>query len=67
MKTTNILIVVFICYVLFLGSLLYYSTSNDVTGMYIIGVFEFLCLLALIALYLHKIDLKKTNIKHGRR
>jgi hypothetical protein len=59
--TTNILIVVFICYFLFLGSLFYYSMSNDVTGMYIIGMFEFLCLLALIVLYLHKKELK-TNI-----
>jgi hypothetical protein len=58
MKTTNILIVVFICYSLFLGSLFYYSTFNDTTGMYIIGMLEVLCLLALIALYLDKKDLK---------
>jgi hypothetical protein len=58
MKTTNLLIVVFISYFLFLGSLIYYSTSNDTTGMYIIGIFEILCVLALIALYLHKKDLK---------
>jgi hypothetical protein len=57
--TTNILIVVFICYLLFLGSLFYYAASNDVPGMYIIGIFEVLCTLALIVLYLHKIDLKK--------
>jgi hypothetical protein len=56
--TTNILIVVFICYFLFLGSLFYYAMSNDTTGMYIIGMFEFLCLLALIVLYLHKKELK---------
>jgi len=56
--TTNLLIVVFTCYRLFLGSLFYYSASNDTTGMYIIGMFEVLCLLALIALYLHKKDLK---------
>lgn len=56
--TTNLLIVVFTCYFLFLGSLFYYSASNDTTGMYIIGMFEVLCLLALIALYLHKKDLK---------
>jgi hypothetical protein len=56
--TTNILIVVFTCYFLFLGSLFYYGSSNDVTGMYIIGIFEVLCLLALIALYLHKKELK---------
>jgi hypothetical protein len=59
MKTTNILIVVFICYFLFLGSLFYYAMSNDTTGVYIIGMFELLCVLALIALYLHKKDLKK--------
>jgi hypothetical protein len=57
MKTTNILIVVFICYFLFLGSLFYYAASNDTTGMYIIGMFELLCVLALIALYLHKKEL----------
>jgi uncharacterized membrane protein (GlpM family) len=62
--TTNILIVVFICYFLFLGSLFYYAASNDVTGMYIIGMFELLCTLALIVLYLHKKDLKReTNGK----
>jgi hypothetical protein len=58
MKTTNILIVVFICYFLFLGSLFYYSMSNDVTGMYIIGIFEVLCLLGLIVLFIHRKDLK---------
>jgi hypothetical protein len=58
MKTTNILIIVFICYSLFLGSLFYYSASNDTTEMYIIGMLEVLCVLALIALYLHKKDLK---------
>ena len=62
MKTTNILIVVFICYFLFLGSLLYYSMSNDTTGMYIIGMFELLCVLALIALYLHKKELKNNKL-----
>jgi hypothetical protein len=61
MKTTNILIVVFICYFLFLGSLFYYSMSNDVTGMYIIGIFEVLCLLGLIVLFIHRKDLKNTN------
>jgi len=58
MKTTNILIVVFTCYFLFLGFLFYYAASNDVTGMYIIGMLEFLCVLALITLYLHKKELK---------
>jgi hypothetical protein len=58
MKATNILIVVFICYFLFLGSLFYYSMSNDVTGMYIIGIFEVLCLLGLIVLFIHRKDLK---------
>jgi hypothetical protein len=61
MKTTNILIVVFICYFLFLGSLFYYSMSNDVTGIYIIGIFEVLCLLGLIVLFIHRKDLKNTN------
>jgi hypothetical protein len=61
MKATNILIVVFICYFLFLGSLFYYSMSNDVTGMYIIGIFEVLCLLGLIVLFIHRKDLKNTN------
>jgi hypothetical protein len=58
MKATNILIVVFICYFLFLGSLFYYSMSNDVTGIYIIGIFEVLCLLGLIVLFIHRKDLK---------
>ena len=58
MKATNILIVVFICYFLFLGSLFYYSMSNDVTGVYIIGIFEVLCLLGLIVLFIHRKDLK---------
>jgi hypothetical protein len=61
MKATNILIVVFICYFLFLGSLFYYSMSNDVTGIYIIGIFEVLCLLGLIVLFIHRKDLKNTN------
>lgn len=61
MRTTNILIVVFICYFLFLGSLFYYSMSNDVTGIYIIGIFEVLCLLGLIVLFIHRKDLKNTN------
>jgi hypothetical protein len=61
MKTTNILIVVFICYFLLLGSLFYYSMSNDVTGMYIIGIFEVLCLLGLIVLFIHRKDLKNNN------
>jgi hypothetical protein len=60
MKTTNILIVVFICYFLFfLGSLFYYAASNNQTAMYMIGMFEVLCVLGLIVLYLHKKDLKK--------
>jgi hypothetical protein len=59
--TTNILIVVFLCYFLFLGSLFYYTASNDESAMYIIGMFEVLCLLALIVLYLHKKDLKTNN------
>lgn len=62
MKTTNILIVVFICYFLFLGSLFYHAMSNDTTSVYIIGIFEVLCVLALIALYLHKKDLKNNSI-----
>jgi hypothetical protein len=61
MKATNILIVVFIFYFLFLGSLFYYSMSNDVTGIYIIGIFEVLCLLGLIVLFIHRKDLKNTN------
>ena len=61
MKATNILIVVFIFYFLFLGSLFYYSMSNDVTGVYIIGIFEVLCLLGLIVLFIHRKDLKNTN------
>jgi len=61
MKATNILIVVFICYFLFSGSLFYYSMSNDVTGLYIIGIFEVLCLLGLIVLFIHRKDLKNTN------
>ena len=61
MKITNILIVVLICYFFFLGSLLYYSMSNDVTGMYIIGMFEMLCLLGLVVLFLHRRDLKNMN------
>lgn len=56
--TTNILIVIFLCYFLFLGSFFYYAASNDTTGVYIIGMFEVLCVLALIVLYLHKKDLK---------
>ena len=62
MKTTNILIVVFICYFLFLGSLFYYAASNDTTGMYIIGMFELLCLLGLIVLYLHRKELRNNNL-----
>jgi hypothetical protein len=61
MKATNILIVVFMCYFLFLGSLFYYSMSNDVTGIYIIGIFEVLCLLGLIVLFIHRKDLKNNN------
>ena len=61
MKITNILIVVLISYFLLLGFLFYYAMSNDVTGVYIIGIFEILCILGLIVLFMHRKDLKNIN------
>ena len=60
-KITKILGVVFICYFLFLGSLIYFAMSNDVQSLYTLGVFEILCTLALIVLYLEWRENKKVK------